>query len=706
MNNSLNHKSGLIYSSISDHYPIFVSLISDSFEFQEKAQEIKFRLIDDFRTRKFKSAITNSFNSSLKYIDSAPEAFTNFFLIFDQLYNKYFPIVTKKLTRKSILKPWITDSLVRKIKIKGNLLKLSTKGVVDRDIYNRFRNSLTTQIRQAKATYFDKEFDKCGGNVKKTWNIINANIKNRVKNTKISIQEENRLLDSSELPNKFNNYFSNIANELVSNIPHEHTGFNSYLINRLPNSFYMHEISNNEIIDAINDLKNCNGINQISTTVLKEIDMDLSHPLHHIYNLCIKEGYFPTELKLGCITPIFKKGDKYCMSNYRPVCSLSPFSKIFERILYNRMLDFIGKNNIFSDSQYGFRKKKSAETALLDFTNYTYGGLTAKQNVGSIFMDLSKAFDVIDHSILGTKLEHYGFRGIFLKLLMNFLKNRKYFVSVNGLKSGINTVNIGVPQGSTLGPLLFLVYINDMKNSSKLLKFIQFADDTTLMYRSKCIVQLNNILETEGDKVTKWLSANRLIINLTKTHTMLFTNKINNPTLRLKIQDTLLENKTETCFLGVIIDQKLSWKQHIQHISNKISKTIALLRLLRYIFPKRILKLIYMSLIYSYINYCNIIWGGAYDIVLQPLYILQKKAIRLISNSHYLEHTEPLFKSLELLNIYQIFKLNCLLLVYKCIKNNYFMEFKNKLHVDSSIHSYNTRINTLLRLPSDSQKLI
>ena len=186
---------------------------------------------------------------------------------------------------------------------------------------------------------------------------------------------------------------------------------------------------------------------------------------------------------------------------------------------------------------------------------------------------------------------------------------------------------------------------------------------------------------------------------------MLFTNKLNNLTLRLKIQDTLLENKTETCFLGVIIDQKLSWKQHIQHISNKISKTIALLRLLRYIFPKRILKLIYMSLIYSYINYCNLIWGGAYDTVLQPLYILQKKAIRLISNSHYLEHTEPLFKSLELLNIFQIFKLNCLLLVYKCIKNNYFLEFKNKLHVNSSIHSYNTRINTLLRLPSDKQTL-
>ena len=468
----------------------------------------------------------------------------------------------------------------------------------------------------------------------------------------------------------------------------------------------MYETSNQEIIDAINGLKSCNGINQISTTVLKEIDVELSHPLLHIYNLCIKEGYFPTELKLGCITPIFKKGDKYCISNYRPVCSLSPFSKIFERILYNRMLEFIGRNDIFSDTQYGFRKKKSAETALLDFTNYIYEGLSAKQNVGSIFMDLSKAFDVIDHSILETKLEHYGFRGIFLTLLMNFVRNRRYFVSVNGIKSDINTVNIGVPQGSTLGPLLFLIYINDMKNSSDLLKFIQFADDTTLMYRCNCILQLNNILETEGEKVTKWLTANRLIINLTKTHTMLFSNKLNNPTLQLKIHDTYLEDKAETCFLGVIIDKRLTWKQHIQHISDKISKTVALLRLLRYIFPKRILKLIYLSLIYSYLNYCNVIWGGAYDTVLQPLYILQKKAIRLITSSHYLEHTAPLFKSLELLNIHQIFKLNCLLLVYKCTKNNYFMEFKNKLHSNSSIHSYNTRINSLLRLPSDKQKLI
>ena len=145
-----------------------------------------------------------------------------------------------------------------------------------------------------------------------------------------------------------------------------------------------------------------------------------------------------------------------------------------------------------------------------------------------------------------------------------------------------------MPQGSTLGPLLFLIYVNDMRNCSDLLKFIQFADDTTLMYRNKCIKQLSSTLEIEGNKVTKWLSVNRLIINLTKTHSMLFTNKLGNLTLRLKINNIYLEDKAETCFLGIVIDRKLTWKQHVQHISNKISKTVALLRLLRHIFPKKI----------------------------------------------------------------------------------------------------------------------
>ena len=158
-------------------------------------------------------------------------------------------------------------------------------------------------------------------------------------------------------------------------------------------------------------------------------------------------------------------------------------------------------------------------------------------------MDLSKAFDVMDHSILKTKLEHYGFRGKFLDYIMSFMKDREYFVYVNGYKSSTETVNIGVPQGSTLGPLLFLIYVNDMKYCSDILKFIQFADDTTLIFTHPDILELNRILEIEATKVIKWLSANKLIINLTKTHTMLFTNKRGNLKLSISIHGITMEEK-------------------------------------------------------------------------------------------------------------------------------------------------------------------
>ena len=173
---------------------------------------------------------------------------------------------------------------------------------------------------------------------------------------------------------------------------------------------------------------------------------------------------------------------------------------------------------------------------------------------------------------------------------------------VNGYNSVTKTVNIGVPQGSTLGPLFFLLFINDMKNCSELLKFIQFADDTTLLFSSTNIEQLNNILESEGNKVIKWLNANKLIINLTKTNCMLFSNKRGDPQIKVKLNNTELEAKKEATFLGVIIDNKLTWKPHVKHISNKISKSIAILRILRFSFPKQIMRMLYMSVIFSHVN--------------------------------------------------------------------------------------------------------
>ena len=402
--------------------------------------------------------------------------------------------------------------------------KLSSKGRIDRKIYTQFRKVLTKQLRDAKATYFNNQFDKCKSNMRKTWKIINSATKKKIKTSQTIICENENVVSNEDVPNKFINYFSNIANALVSEIPPVDVSAESYLTNSNYNSFFMSPIDSQEIESAITNLKdNGGGVNKVSTLVLKDIKSTISSILSTIFNLCIEYGHFPDELKIGCITPVFKKGDKTSISSYRPICSLSPFSKIFERIIYDRMIKFIDKYNIFSKSQFGFRKNVSTETALIDFIDFVHKGLTAKHNVGAVFMDLSKAFDVMNHDILENKLKHYGFRRTFLKLLMSFIRDRKYFVNINGLNSEIQNVNIGVPQGSTLGPLLFLLYVNDMINCSSIIHFTQFADDTTLGYSCNDLNELNNILEEEVHKVTEWLAANKLLLNVAKTHSMLFT---------------------------------------------------------------------------------------------------------------------------------------------------------------------------------------
>ena len=462
----------------------------------------------------------------------------------------------------------------------------------------------------------------------------------------------------------------------------------------------MTPICPNEVNTVIEDLKNNgNKVNTISSTVLVESKHIITPVICHLINLFVQQGYFPEKLKNGCITPIFKTGDKKKVQNYRPVCSLSPLSKIIEKVINNRMVDFLNDNNIFSDTQFGFRKNMGTEAALLNYIDYIQSNLNLGNHTISIFLDLSKAFDVIDHKILETKLYHYGFRGKFLEFILSFIKDRQYFVHINGKNSATKTVNIGVPQGSTLGPLLFLLYINDMAKCSLKLFLSQFADDSTITYSSKTsIPDAKNIIEEEFKKILEWLAANKLIINLSKTHLMAFTNSPYEP-VSVTVNNQTINEVTETKFLGVILDNKLCWDAHIKHISNKMSKSVSILKMLKYTFPTKALKTIYHSLIYPYFNYCNLIWGSAASSHLNSITLIQKKCIRIISKAGYYDHTEPLFNAHNVLTVPKIYNYNCAKFIYQCYNNNTYTNFKNKLLKNSDIHSYNTRSKDILRKP-------
>jgi retron-type reverse transcriptase len=266
-----------------------------------------------------------------------------------------------------------------------------------------------------------------------------------------------------------------------------------------------------------------------NANITKITAKEISKPLTHIFNLSFSSGIIPDNLKVALVTPIFKGNEENRFENYRPISVLTCFSKLLEKLMVKRLINFIDKNKILSKHQYGFRRNRSTELAVLDFVDKITKAIEEGKFTVGIFLDLSKAFDTINHKILIRKLEHYGIRGTAKKLFENYLYNRKQYVKYNGVLCEEMTITSGVPQGSVLGPVLFLLYINDIQFCSKLVSIILFADDTNILYSDVCLKTLNETIQVEMNKITDWLNVNKLSINTARTKLILFRSKNKKP---------------------------------------------------------------------------------------------------------------------------------------------------------------------------------
>ena len=300
---------------------------------------------------------------------------------------------------------------------------------------------------------------------------------------------------------------------------------------------------------------------------------------------------FPTNLKSAEIRPIFKKGNKLITSNWRPISILSPFSKIFEKHINIQLTNFLTKHNILHSSQFGFRTNSSTEMALSQIIEEITDKFQNGEFTCSIFLDLAKAFDTVDHGVLMNKLRQYGVRGIPAKLLKNYLSNRTQQTIINNTKSNIQTINCGIPQGSILGPLLFNIYINDIINVSNF-SIKLFADDACLLLSSKDAKELENKVNIELNKINQWRKFSKLSINFSKSFYMIFFNKKQNPEFNITMDGNTLI-RTYDLYLGIIIDHKLKWKKHINYILNKISKVSYMLTKIRHYIELNSLKLLH-----------------------------------------------------------------------------------------------------------------
>ena len=322
-----------------------------------------------------------------------------------------------------------------------------------------------------------------------------------------------------------------MADSLSRNIPKPNTKYQDYLKNPNEHSIYLQETTTDEVEEIIKklDIKKAADIYGISTKVVKDGGFVMVEIITLLFNLSISQGKFPDALKNAKVIPIHKDDSRLEMSNYRPISLLPTLSKIFEKLMYARLIGFFSKHNILYENQFGFQSNMSTEYAVNQVLNYIVNTLERNEFGVCIFLDFAKAFDTVNHEILLGKLEHYGIRGVALGWIRNYLTNRMQCTEIGDTQSELEMIKCGVPQGSVLGPLLFLIYINDIVNSSKLFNFTLFADDTSLYYSCKNTTYLENIINCELGNISNWLSANRLSLNVAKSKLLYFTNKNRSP---------------------------------------------------------------------------------------------------------------------------------------------------------------------------------
>ena len=669
------HRSGILYTDISDHFPIFSfnPNVSTSYsEHNEQPNAVQYhRAYSNHNMRNFTAALCSYDWSQVFSIDEPQVTYSTFNNALLSLYDHHFPL-KQMVSRYKSRKPWLTQGLRHSIQLKNQLYIKYHKSPTDENatIYKNYKRQLKNLLNLAEKNHYDEMFRINKNNLKKSWGLLKEVLNHKpVSNVPDTFMIEDQITsDTKFIANKFNEQYLNAGPSLAANLPAPSRSHMSYM--PLPNrdSIFLREVAPSEVRDIISSLKtSAAGWDGISTKILKKSSEALLPILVHIFNLSITNGVFPTELKRAKVTPIFKKGDPELLINYRPISVLPALSKILEKLVHNRLSSFLDKHNILYEKQFGFRPNHNTVSAVTYLTNEIIEQYENGQATLGVFIDLQKAFDTINHSILIDKLESYGIRGVALQWFRSYLRDRDQYVSCLGAESEAGTIACGVPQGSILGPLLFNIYINDIDHFSTGCSKILYADDTSLFLSGSDLDSLFNVMNIELEKLSAWLVSNKLSLNVQKTHYVLFRpGHINFHTCPdLFLNGSLLQRKFSTLFLGVKIDHKLIWDEHITYIKGKIARNIGVIGRAKHILREATLKTLYYALIYPYLTYCLEVWGSSAKTRLDSIYKLQKLACRIISNSPPRTTTLPLMQSLKILPLPDLYKYAVLCFMFR-----------------------------------------
>ena len=593
------------------------------------------------------------------------------------------------------IKPWMSPGLICCSKHKDKLHLISKRHPNDetkRLIYSRYRNFYISIVKKLKDGYNRKEIASQKQQPKNLWKVINK-VSHRHKNINSSAQELTKLKTSpADSLNVCNSYFSTVglklANRTLSLLGEtQETLAASVSVDAGPvDSFYISPTDESEVLHLIRQLKadSSPGLDNIDNRTLKEIGHIIAKPLSILFNRSMESGTFPKIWKTAAVSPIHKGGAKNEPSNYRPISLLGSISKLLERVVNKRLVKYLENNNLLNDRQFGFRQGKSAEDAVRLLTrtvsSYLDNGLTC---VG-IFLDLAKAFDTVCIPILLRKLESCGVRGITLNWFASYLSERQQCIKIGEQKSNLLPVTFGVPQGSILGPTLFLIYLNDLTScATQSAEFVCYADDTAIIFHGRSWHEVRARAEQGMSLVGNWLEMNLLTLNISKTKFLCFHKTLASAPAFLEnmnIHSTLCNNHDNSApclcekierassikYLGIMIDQKLNFKEHMSTMSSRIRKLIAVMRNLRDVVDKALLMSVYFALCQSLISYCILAWGGSASATLMVLERAQRAVLKVALKKPIRYPTSALYRDAEVLSVRRLYLLSVVTDVHRC----------------------------------------
>ena len=719
--------SGVITTDISDHFCNFVLIKTDRVKIKKEPPKYK-RLINDETTLSFFNNLSALSWQQVTDLDDTNLAFDKFISIFDEFYNLNFPLVRISLNKKNTpLNPFMSHSLLRCRTKKEELSRLAKiqPTAFNISLSKNYSNTYYMLIRTAKKLYFRNKIKNSHGNSKIIWSALKESMgmKSKSNSVKQIIVNGLTISDDQLMADKFNAHFSSIGPSLANSMPSSNKHFSEFLPPPAQNSFFMHPITQLNMKNYILSTKPKSGhdASNYSMKLLHSVASPISLPLSHIFNLSISSGTFPEGMKLSRCIPIFKNGSPSDLDNYRGVVMIDSFSKCFEKIQSDRLLDFLEGENFFINTQFGFRRKTSTVHAVAAILNTISARLNEDKLVLALLVDIKKCFDCLDRTILLKKLENAGVRGVALQWFRSYFNNRKQSVFVNGKSSStLQEIAFGVLQGSILGVLLFLIFINDIPSACATLISFLFADDNTGLLAHKNLHELLLLANIEINDLLQWYNSNHLVIHPKKTKCLIFKPPRTNLNLEtddsgltvlplylnlnnfgendpLKIISiTYVPNQEESSarLLGILIDDKLSFKDHFKALHGKIVKAIYTLRQMKNLLDLKHLKLLYNSYLKSHLDYGSALFTTPTKSTIKPIILLQKKAIRLVCGVGYRDNTGPLFLKEKLLTYDKILIFNRCRFMFDFKHNLLPSFFLNTWKRNDDVHRYEVRNST------------